>query len=51
MQVCGITEHLILKQYLNVKLQPVERQCRLRMLNGVHVTTLTYSSIPCNHDQ
>ena len=51
MQVCGITEHLIGKQHLDVKLQPAEPQCRLRMLNGVRVTTLTYSSKPCNHNQ
>ena len=51
MQVCGITELLILKQYLNFKLQQVEPQYRLRMLNGVRVTTQTYSTTPCNHDQ
>ena len=51
MQVFGITELLIRKQYLNFKLQQIEPQCRLHKLNGVRVTTLTYSSTPCNHDQ
>ena len=32
-------------------MQQVESQCRLRILNGVPVTALTYSSSPCNHDQ
>ena len=42
-----------MKQYLNVKLQEIEPQYRLRMLNDVHVhvTTLAYLSKLCYHDQ
>ena len=49
MQVRGVTELFILKQYLNVKLQHVEPLCRLRVSNGVLETRLTCSGTRRNH--